>query len=64
MNEMIYDQNKEEPLTYEIPDEVLEIAACTNCTGKLHPVDMHGCVFLPRRLAGTPQSWRGQPNFA
>jgi hypothetical protein len=31
MNEMIYDQNKEEPLTYEIPDEVLEIAACTNC---------------------------------
>jgi hypothetical protein len=30
MNDIICDQNKEEPLTYEIPDEVLETAACSN----------------------------------
>ena len=29
MNEMTLDQNEEELFTYEVSDEVLEVAACT-----------------------------------
>jgi hypothetical protein len=30
MNELDVEQNKQEPLIYEISDEMLEIAACTD----------------------------------
>jgi hypothetical protein len=29
MNKMALDQNEKEPLTYEVCDEALEVAACT-----------------------------------
>jgi hypothetical protein len=56
MNEMTLDQNEEELFTYEVSDEVLEVAGCAE-TGKskhIYSVDLYCSVFLPRSLTAHP----------
>jgi hypothetical protein len=60
MNEMGVEQNKQEPLIYEISDEMLEIAVGTDdgTLGQLHSMAVHCCVFLPGCIARRPVSVR------
>jgi hypothetical protein len=45
MNEMTLDQNEEEPLTYEVSDEVLEVAGCAE-TAKANTFTQWICTAL------------------
>jgi hypothetical protein len=55
MNEMTLDQNEEEPLTYEVSDEVLEVAGCAETAKQTHlrSGSVLLCIFA-LVLNGTP----------